>query len=139
LTSLGHGSVKLWWEVPERIESDLSIVDYRESKLRWQPKIKDEFELNLDAVYSLRGPRQVGKTTVIKMIVKELLEGGRPPRAIFYYACDLVASAEELFQVIQQYQEFSQPHKFERRYVFIIFPLVSIIFQSSSGHLSSAI
>ena len=47
LTSLGHGSVKLWWEVPERIESDLSIVDYRESKLRWQPKIKDEFELNL--------------------------------------------------------------------------------------------
>lgn len=108
-----------WWEVPERIDSDRSIVDYRESKLRWQPKIKDEFKLNLDAVYSLRGPRQVGKTTVIKMIVKELLESGLPPRAIFYYACDLLASAEELFQVIRQYQEFSQPHKFKRRYVFI--------------------
>jgi len=108
-----------WWDIPERIEADRSIEGYRESKLRWHPQIKDEFELNLDAVYTLRGPRQVGKTTVIKMIVKELLENGLPPQAIFYYACDLVASAGELFQVIRQYQEFSQPQKFERRYVFI--------------------
>lgn len=108
-----------WWEVPERIELDRSIIDYRESKLRWHPKIKDQFKLNLDAVYSLRGPRQVGKTTLIKIMIKELLEGGIPPRAIFYYACDLVASAEELFQVIRQYQEFSEPQKFERKYIFI--------------------
>ena len=39
-----------WWEVPERIESDRSIVNYRESKLRWHPKVKDEFNLDLDAV-----------------------------------------------------------------------------------------
>ncbi len=108
-----------WWEVPERIESDRSIVNYRESKLRWHPKVKDEINLDLDAVYSLRGPRQVGKTTVIKLIVKELLEKGMPPRAVFYYACDLLGSAEELFQVIRQYQEFSQSHKFKRRYIFI--------------------
>ena len=42
-----------------------------------------------------------------------------PPRAVFYYACDLLGSAEELFQVIRQYQEFSQSHKFKRRYIFI--------------------
>ena len=108
-----------WWEAPERIEADRSIVDYRESKLRWQPKIKQEFNLNLDAVYTLRGPRQVGKTTLIKMMVRELLKDGIAPKAIFYYSCDLLSNADELFQVVRQYHEFSQPLQFERRYAFI--------------------
>ena len=108
-----------WWEASERIESDRSLVEYRESKLRWQPKIKEKFILTQDAVYTLRGPRQVGKTTLIKMIVGELLKDRVAPRAIFYYSCDLISKAEELFQVIQQYQEFSQPLQFKRRYVFI--------------------
>ena len=108
-----------WWESAERIGSDRSIVDYRESKLQWQPKIKGEFDLTQDAVYTLRGPRQVGKTTLLKMIVNELLDKEVASRAIFYYSCDLVAKAEELFQVIRQYQEFSEPLRFKRRYVFI--------------------
>jgi len=108
-----------WWEAPERIESDRSIMEYRESNLRWQPKIKEEFILTQDAVYTLRGPRQVGKTTLIKMIVDELLKDKVAPRAIFYYSCDLISKAEELFQVIKQYYEFSQPFKSKRRYVFI--------------------
>jgi len=32
-----------WWESPERIESDRSIVEYQESKLRWQPKIRSDY------------------------------------------------------------------------------------------------
>ncbi len=108
-----------WWEFPERIESDRSIVEYQESKLRWQPKIREEFKLTQDAVYTLRGPRQVGKTTLIKMIAKELLRDGVAPRAIFYYSCDLISRAEELFEVVRQYQGFSEPLKFKRRYVFI--------------------
>jgi predicted AAA+ superfamily ATPase len=108
-----------WWESPVRIESDRSIVDYHESKLQWQPKIKKEFNLTEDAVYTLRGPRQVGKTTLIKLIASELLHAGVAPRAIFYYSCDLISNPEELFQVIRQYQEFSEALQFERRYVFI--------------------
>jgi predicted AAA+ superfamily ATPase len=108
-----------WWEIPEKIESDRSIADYRESRLQWAPKVKTEFKLTQDAVYTLRGPRQVGKTTLIKLIVRELLKDGVPPRAIFYYSCDLLSKAEELFQVVRQYQEFSQPLRLERRYVFI--------------------
>ena len=69
-----------WWESPERIESDRSIVEYQESKLQWQPKIREEFKLTQDVVYTLRGPRQVGKTTLIKMIARELLRDGVAPR-----------------------------------------------------------
>ena len=108
-----------WWESPERIESDRSIVEYQEPKLRWQPKIRQQFKLTQDVVYTLRGPRQVRKTTLIKMIARELLRDGVAPQAIFYYSCDLISRAEELFEVVRQYQQFSEPLKFKRRYVLI--------------------
>ena len=108
-----------WWENPGSIELDRYVSAYEQSLIRWQPDVLNEFDLNQDAVYTLRGPRQVGKTTLIKLIIRNLLKSGVSPRAIFYYSCDLIPGAQETFQLIRQYQEFSQSLSFKRRYVFL--------------------
>ena len=108
-----------WWENPGSIELDRYISAFQQSLIQWRPDILEGFDLNQDAVYTLRGPRQVGKTTLVKVIIRDLLESGVPPRAIFYYSCDLISDATEVFQIIRQYHEFSLPLKFKRRYIFL--------------------
>ena len=108
-----------WWENPGNIELDRYISAYQQSLIQWRPDVFSKFDFNQDAVYTLRGPRQVGKTTLTKMIIRDLLKSGVSPKAIFYYSCDLIPGAEEVFQLIRQYHEFSQPLKFKRRYVFL--------------------
>ncbi len=52
------------------------------------------------SLHFLLGPRQVGKTTALKLLVKRLLEEGRDPRSLFYYSCDLLSDYKELAEVL---------------------------------------
>ena len=52
-----------WWEDASNIRLDPHIRAREESVLRWSPQICFE---GADLVYSLRGTRQVGKTTTVK-------------------------------------------------------------------------
>ena len=108
-----------WWENPESIKSDRHVSAYQESLIQWRPDILNEFDFGQDAVYTLRGPRQVGKTTLVKVIIRDLLKSGVSPKAIFYYSCDLIPGAKEVFQLIRQYHEFSHTLKLKRRYIFL--------------------
>lgn len=72
-----------WWRKPDSILKDKYILALTKSKVRWEPRLKYKFDLNTDAVYALRGPRQVGKTTLLKDIIKHLIDSGTQPRNIF--------------------------------------------------------
>lgn len=48
------------------------------------------------------GPRQVGKTTAIKILIHKYLEF-QDPRAIFYYSCDELTDYRELSEVLDNY------------------------------------
>jgi len=78
-----HFEENPWWSDPSEIETD-----YHLRKLERQPLVYEHdspFELDVDAVYTLRGPRQVGKTTLLKRLVRELLrERDVHPRCILY-------------------------------------------------------
>jgi predicted AAA+ superfamily ATPase len=73
---------------------------------------------DVDVIYVLRGPRQVGKTTLIKLKIRDLLQGGTPPRSIFYWACDLVEKPSALVDIVDSYLNFSQSSK-TRSYIFL--------------------
>ena len=63
-----------WWENLNRIEEDPKIRDYETAIIKWTPRLKKYIFLDKNAVYSIRGPRQVGKTTLLKIIIRELLQ-----------------------------------------------------------------
>ena len=93
-----------WWEDIRSIERDPHIRAWAESELGWSPKTQFE---DRDYVYSLRGTRQVGKTTTIKLDIQQRLKA-HPGNAILYYAFDLENSPREMVDVIEQYLNWSR-------------------------------
>ncbi len=76
-----------WWGDRADIRRDRHLVRLRESRLAWRPDLPFAFEQ--DAVYTLRGPRQVGKSTVLKRQVDALLEADWPARKLLYLDVEL--------------------------------------------------
>lgn len=108
-----------WWRNASNIERDRHIILITESEVAWTPRIKHYIDLDSKLIFTLRGPRQVGKTTLVKLFIKGLLENEIEPRRIFYWTCDLIESPQKLVEIIQQYLGFSRRHENEIRYIFL--------------------
>lgn len=73
----------VWWRGARHVDADRDLVRLRESPISYLHPIP--FDLGVDAVYTLRGPRQVGKSTLLKRVVAHLLtEVGVNPRQVLY-------------------------------------------------------
>ena len=105
-------SANPWWRGAGRIDDDPEIRAWRGSKLRIVPRIMYVIEYDFDegntVVYTLRGTRQIGKTTLIKLQIKRFLENGTPPWNIFYYSFDLCTAPRELADVVEAYRRMTR-------------------------------
>lgn len=111
-----------WWTNPDAINEDRNIVAYDASRIHWEPRLKYTFDWQADAVYTVRGPRQVGKTTLIKLMIRDLLRSGVEPRRILYSSCDLVADPKDLVSLIDSYIRYARmtdAGKTSRLYIFL--------------------
>ncbi len=61
----------------------------------------------------------MGKSTLLKLKIRELLEEGVGPRSILYYPCDLVEGPEKLVQLVTVYQDMARQDPKERLYIFL--------------------
>jgi predicted AAA+ superfamily ATPase len=48
----------------------------------------------------LWGPKQAGKTTYLKLLVKDLLDRVNP-RTVMYFACDLLRNYKEIVEAVR--------------------------------------
>ncbi len=87
-----------WWFR----EPDPVYEEWASSSIRWRPSAIDKLSLQPFSLNFLIGPRQVGKTTLLKVLVYELL-GTMDPRAIFYYSCDELGNYRELGEILDSY------------------------------------
>jgi len=53
-----------WWHEPGAIEQDFHVRAFEASPTKWEPQEIGAFCFDTDAVYTLRGPRQVGRDDV---------------------------------------------------------------------------
>ena len=90
-----------WWRNSESIYLDKHILEFEKNEVKWNPRIRHYFDLESHLIYTLRGPRQVGKTTLMKQIIREMLEKGVSPRRLFYYTCDLIENPSKLVDIIE--------------------------------------
>jgi hypothetical protein len=61
-----------------------------EQPVRLPARMVDEIDLRAPGLHTLRGPRQVGKSTDLKLLVQRALEEGRRPRQVIYLQVDLL-------------------------------------------------
>lgn len=107
-----------WWKGREYITEDEDYKKWEESKTKWVPSLAEKISLEPYCLHFIYGPRQVGKTTLIKLLIKQLLEKVNP-KAIFYFKCDQISDFKELDEVIKRYLKMKKGEKIETSYIFL--------------------
>jgi hypothetical protein len=105
-----------WWEDSRKIEGDLHLQKIVALPFRYQPAVISPSDLSQSGVMTLRGPRQIGKTTYIKSLIRGLLEKQTPATNIFFFNTELLADERELFEVAREFAGIASAGK---RYIFL--------------------
>lgn len=105
-----------WWKGKEYLAEDKHLKDYTTKRYQWKPAILDALELEPDNIFSLRGPRQVGKTTLVKLLIQRLLQKYEE-KAIFYWSCDELVDFRELASLLRDYLVLSRHCR--HRFIFL--------------------
>lgn len=63
-----------YWERPEDIEKDFHIKLLLAFPFEIVNPVERKVKLNEDGIFIIRGPRQIGKTTFLKRIIRNLLK-----------------------------------------------------------------
>ncbi|HXC25892.1 MAG TPA: ATP-binding protein [Gemmatimonadaceae bacterium] len=85
-----------WWVTSTWSDPDLRALD--RAAFRWEPPALAAIPMKFGAVHTLRGPRQVGKTTTVKRLIRRLLGAGA--QRVLYYSFDLHEEYQAIPEVI---------------------------------------
>lgn len=101
-------SLNPWWE-PGGLPDDPDLKKVHASGLNYVPKIFEISDLKHPHIYTLRGPRRVGKTVTLKLLIKELIEKeGIKPKNILWTTADTIRRIDVLETHLEQ---MAQTHK----------------------------
>ncbi|HET7052944.1 MAG TPA: ATP-binding protein [Solirubrobacterales bacterium] len=78
-----------WWSEPGWRESDPHLRELRNQPQRLPAPVIDQISLGGPGIHTLRGPRQVGKSTALKLLAERAIEEWAPAR-VAYVALDLL-------------------------------------------------
>jgi uncharacterized protein len=92
-----------WTSASAFTAEDKHLRDMNSQRFRhdfnWERKIPLE-----PAIHLLCGPRQIGKTTGLKMFMAEMMNSNRvAPSNLFFLPCDTITDTEELIQILQSF------------------------------------
>lgn len=88
-----------WWTRAEWAVTDPQLMAATRSPFERRPTILDD--ITPPNLYTLRGPRRTGKSTVLKQTILRLCQSGIDPRRICFFAADALASQTDLITLFQ--------------------------------------
>src|SRR3989338_7353321 len=107
-----------WWKEKEKIERDYDIIKWKEKRHKWVPNIVNKIDSEPFSFHILLGPRQAGKTTAMKLLIKRLLEK-EDPKGIFYFNCEELGDYREVLELIETYLEFKEDNKIKNSFLIL--------------------
>ena len=105
-----------WWDLSESIENlENNLLSYYKNA-KFKRDYKNAFDFNSDGIYILRGPRQIGKSTMMKVAIMELIKK-EERKSILFLPLDTVTDYKTLRDVLFDYLQYAKDEK--KRYVFL--------------------
>ena len=102
----------VWWKGKEEISKDINLRRLEEKKVFWDPKLKKKLSLKPFSFNIVIGPRQTGKTTALKLMIKELLNEYEP-KQLFYFNCDELTAQGDLIELIESYLKIKKSRRLQ--------------------------
>lgn len=89
-----------WWQSALKIKEDRDLLSIKGKPYRFDPPLKNSLSLQKGDIHIVRGPRQVGKTTLLKLFIERLIDGGKEAKRILYLSCESITDFRELEEIL---------------------------------------
>lgn len=106
-----------WWKNKNWQKKDKDIQEFEAMKVRWIPKWINRISLTPFSMCFIIGPRQVGKTTGIKLLISELLKKSKP-QSVFYLNLELISNIKEFREILLWYFKFASEENIKKCHFF---------------------
>jgi len=106
-----------YWDNPELLKEDIHLKQLFSAPVVLKHPVEEMLKIDQDRVYIIRGPRQVGKTTLLKKLMQALIGNHVASGRIFYFAFDIgnIKDDNEVAELIHTYINFARSDFKERR------------------------
>lgn len=106
-----------WWVNSEWRATDPQLRAAAGAPFSWHPSLLDD--IAAPNLYTLRGPRRVGKSTVVKQTIGRLLTSGVDPRRVCFFSADALAGFDALVNVFKAVRDIFPDLGGAPRYFFV--------------------
>ncbi|NJE09387.1 ATP-binding protein [Thermococcus sp. MAR1] len=104
-----------WWFH----ETDPDWEEFEELEYRVMPKWTSKISLVPFSLNIVIGPRRVGKTMGMKLLIRELLRREENPYALFYFDCGVLENYREIVEVVNEYIKIKERKGIKTSYIFL--------------------
>lgn len=104
-----------WLTDIKKIETDVHLTRLKHFPLIYHEKSFLDYKFH-DGVYIVTGPRQIGKSTHLKLFIQQQLNEHNK-HSFLYFNCDLLDSKQDIVNCVEEY--LTQFPSKQRRYIFL--------------------
>lgn len=104
-----------WWFH----EEDPDWVEFEELEYRIVPEWISRIPLVPFSLNFIIGPRRVGKTMGIKLLIRDILEREGNPYSLFYFDCGVLENYGEIIEVVDEYLKLKERKRIKTAYLFL--------------------
>jgi len=100
-----------WWDNIKSIDDDERIKEFNQLTYRYTPRSILSIKAVEKDVHIISGPRQTGKSTALKLYIKQKLGAGVKPTNILYFNCDALSSEKDIIDLLLEFNKSREGEK----------------------------
>jgi len=112
-------NINPWWFFSNWESKDKHLREWYSQEIKWVPNWISELSLEPFSLNFVYGIRQAGKTTGLKLLIRELINRSVDPLSIYYIDLDYIASLQEFRKIVEEVIKEMKKRNNEKAYLFL--------------------